>query len=103
MAVRCGHLAPFLEALRLRANLTVSALAEQTGISVGAMSQRLHGQAKLSAETTMRAVRACGATTDELTRAHVLDSMDRGALVLPDTCTYEQVACAAEALGVVDA
>lgn len=91
MPARSGHLAPFLDALRSRANLTTSALAAACGVSVGAMSSRLHGPGGLSLQTIARAALTCGATPEELTRVCVLDAMDRGALPLPDGCSYEQV------------
>ena len=91
MPARSGHLAPFLEALRTRANLTTSALASACGVSVGAMSSRLHTPGGLSLRTVTKAAIACGATSEELTRVCVLDAMDRGALLLPDGCSYEQV------------
>ncbi len=91
MPARSGHLAPFLEALRTRANLTTSALAAACNVSVGAMSSRLHAPGGLSLQKVTRAAIACGATSEELTRVCVLDAMDRGALSLPDGCSYEQV------------
>lgn len=55
------------------------------------MSSRLHTPGGLSLRTVTKAAIACGATSEELTRVCVLDAMDRGALLLPDGCSYEQV------------
>lgn len=98
MAVRHGHLAPFLATLQARAGLTLAALGEACGLSLVTVHRRLHTPGCLGEERTIDLARACGATPEELHRVRVLDALDRRALPLPDGVDEGRVAAALAAL-----